>query len=100
MLFDFPIDYLCYGDAAYPLLRFITRGVKRRYANPQDMVNSEKMSKVRVWHALDPSSRIPDLGPGTRTLRTRAHNTHHIVLTPQNHIVLLSPGFQSRNHAL
>ena len=24
----FPVDYLCYGDAAYPALRFITKGVK------------------------------------------------------------------------
>jgi hypothetical protein len=25
----FDIDYLCFGDAAYPMLRYITRGTRR-----------------------------------------------------------------------
>ena len=46
ILSDLPIDYLCYGDAAYPLLRYITRGVKRRYANPQDIINSVQSKRM------------------------------------------------------
>jgi nuclease HARBI1 len=47
----FPVDYLCYGDGAYPLLRYIKRGVKRvQNPGPNDAVNVDngrKMSKVR-----------------------------------------------------
>lgn len=50
-LSGFPVDYLCYGDAAYPLLRFITRGAKRvqnpNAGNAQEIINARKMSKVR-----------------------------------------------------
>ena len=50
LLAQFPVDYLCYGDAAYPLLRYITRGA-RRIVNPgpndaQAVDNNRKMSKV------------------------------------------------------
>ena len=51
LLAIFPVDYLCYGDGAYPLLRYIKRGVKRvRHPGPNDAINVEhgrKMSKVR-----------------------------------------------------
>ena len=51
LLSNFPVDYLCYGDSAYPKLRFITRGAKRhKVPNPLNIValeNSRRMSKVR-----------------------------------------------------
>ena len=51
ILNQFPIDYLCYGDSAYPLLRYITRGVKGAQnvgpENAQNRANNRKMSKVR-----------------------------------------------------
>lgn len=51
MLSNFPVDYLCYGDAAYPKLRFITRGAKQaRNPNPLNAIaieNGRKMSIVR-----------------------------------------------------
>jgi nuclease HARBI1 len=51
VLAAFPIDYLCYGDAAYPVQRYIKRGVKRvRNPGEADVVNvanNLKMSKVR-----------------------------------------------------
>ena len=47
----FPIDYLCHGDAAYPVQRYIKRGVKRAripgLANSVDAQNARKMSRVR-----------------------------------------------------
>ena len=82
ILSDFPIDYLCYGDAAYPLLRYITRGVKRRYANPQDIINGEKMSKVRecvewgfgkiinLWAFLDFSKNLQIFSSPIATMYT------------------------------
>ena len=46
-LAQFPVDYLCYGDAAYPLLRYITRGAKRvrepNEQNAEDIENARKM---------------------------------------------------------
>ena len=51
LLSNFPVDYLCYGDSAYPKLRSITRGEKRaKVLNPLNLValeNSRRMSKVR-----------------------------------------------------
>ena len=51
MLAECPVDYLCYGDSAYPMLRYITRGTKRPkfplVANPVNAANALKMSKVR-----------------------------------------------------
>ena len=51
MLAECPVDCLCYGDSAYPMLRYITRGTKRPkfplVANPVNAANALKMSKVR-----------------------------------------------------
>lgn len=51
VLHVFPIDYLCYGDAAYPVQRYIKRGVKRArtpdLANQVDAQNAMEMSRVR-----------------------------------------------------
>lgn len=51
VLAQFPVDYLCYGDGAYPVLRYIKRGVKlARDPGPDDAINEangRKMSKVR-----------------------------------------------------
>ena len=51
LLSNFPVDYLCFGDAAYPKLRFITRGEKRaRVPNAANVIaieNGKKVSKVR-----------------------------------------------------
>ena len=50
LLSNFPVDNLCYGDSAYPKLRFITRGAKRaKVPNPLNVValeNRRRMSKL------------------------------------------------------
>jgi hypothetical protein len=52
-LAQFPVDYLSFGDAAYPILRYITRGTRRpkipvpSAAGRRAAQNRRKMSKVR-----------------------------------------------------
>jgi hypothetical protein len=54
VLAQFDIDYLCFGDAAYPLLRYITRGTRRPRVPIPGAVGlaaanqRKKMSKVRI----------------------------------------------------